>query len=102
MRSLTLPVGVVALQLGPEAHADRGREPRQPDQRGVADGVGQVLVPHRASLPRQRPRGGCDHVAVGQLGVERAQEPDVLVVDVDVDEAVQGAVLVSSDPAIPG
>ena len=30
-----------------------------------------------------------DLVAVGELGVEAADEPDVLVVDVDVDEAAQ-------------
>src|SRR5690606_17748965 len=34
-----------------------------------------------------------DDVVVGQLGVKTAAEPDVLVVDVDVDEATQAGLL---------
>ena len=39
-----------------------------------------------------------DLVAVGELGLEAADEPHVLVVDVDVDEAAQVAVLDAAAP----
>ena len=39
-----------------------------------------------------------DLVAVAQLGLETADEPDVLVVDVDVDEPAQVAVRRSAGP----
>src|SRR3954452_16332715 len=50
----------------------------------------------RRSLMVLSPRDGRQHddlVAVAELGLEAADEPDVLVVDVDVDEAAQVAVL---------
>src|SRR5215204_1691911 len=90
MRSLTLPVG-----FWPSSLAHR-RTPGRGDSRGS---------PTRGVLPMASARSSWrtltsgdrgqdrDHVAVGQLGVEGAEEADVLVVDVDVDEAMQGAVL---------
>ena len=66
----------------------------QPDQRGVAERLEQrVVTGHTRSATCD---GGQDRhrVTVGDRGVQPAGEPDVLVVDVDVDEAVQLAVVV--------
>src|SRR6266516_3411046 len=73
--------------------------------RGAAPGAAPLRLPvtGQGSGGREGQRatgdGGQDghRVAIVELGVQRAEEPDVLVVDVDVDEAVQGT-LVGDQP----
>src|SRR5215211_5902669 len=91
MRSLTLPVGFWPSSLAHRRTPGRG-DSRGSPTRGVLP-MASARSSWRISLAARDRGEDRDHVAVGQLGVERAQEADVLVVDVDVDEAVQGAVL---------
>ena len=85
---------VAVLELGPEAYVGAGRQPRQPDQRRAADRVQQAVVAgHALSAPAGDGGEHDDLVAVAERGLEAADEADVLVVDVDVDEAAQVAVL---------
>ncbi len=41
--------GVAVLQLRPDPHRVRGREPREPDQRGVPDGRERGVVAHQSA-----------------------------------------------------
>jgi uncharacterized protein YccT (UPF0319 family) len=57
------------------------------------------MTSHARSLASSDGRQDCHAVAVVEHGVQRTGEADVLVVDVDVDEAVQAAV-VGDQPAL--
>ena len=83
---------VAVLELGPQPHVGRRREPRQPDQRRVADRVEQRVVAHRAPYAGQPPATAGRIVTLSpslDRRLEAAEEADVLVVEVDVDEAAQ-------------
>src|SRR6266545_262765 len=78
----------MALPAPVRAAVHRGADARPRPTR--SPGPGLALEP--PGPPGDRRQDG-DHVAVVELGVERAEEADVLVVDVDVHEAVQRALL---------
>ena len=52
---LDRPGRVAVLELGPQPHVGRRRQPRQPDQRGAADGVEQGVVSACSAVARQPP-----------------------------------------------
>src|SRR5215217_407458 len=99
IRSLMLPVGLWPSSLAHSRTPGRGESLGSPTS-GVLP-IASARSSWRISLSPGDGREDRDHVAVRQLGVQRAQEPDVLVVDVDVDEAVQGAVLIEQRPGDP-
>ena len=107
---------VAVLELGPQPHIGGWREPGQPHERGPAERIEQRVVAHRApvarlgaGLPRRAPRpvrpaggsaasaghrGQDGHgVAVRDRGLQAAEEPHVLVVQVHVDETPQPGVV---------
>src|SRR5512132_1361460 len=100
MRSLTLPVGLWPSSLAHRRTWGEGESLGSPTS-GVLP-MASARSSYRTVLSPGHGREDGDHVAVGQLGVQGAQEPDVLVVDVDVDEAVQGAVAGQQRPGDPG
>src|SRR6266511_3161349 len=99
MRSLTLPVGFwlssLAHRRTPGFGDSRGRPtsgvlPIASARSSWRMGLPAFGHPARGTACHRRKDG--DHVAVVELGIERAEEADVLVVDVDVHEAVQPTV----------
>src|SRR5215813_291951 len=117
-RSLTLPVGLRSSSLAHSRTSAEGDSLGSPT-RGVPP-VASRRLSNRATASlvwggecreggepeRAAGHGGQDRhvVAVGQLGVQRAEEADVLVVDVHVDEPVQRPVLDEpvAQPGVPG
>ena len=85
------PVGLRSSSLAQIADLVGGREPRQPDQRRVADRGQRGVVAHQRIGPPAAGDGRQDRdaVAVGELGGDAVEEADVLVVEVDVHEAAQ-------------
>src|SRR6266542_3112341 len=99
MRSLTLPVGFwlssLAHRRTPGFGDSRGRPtsgvlPIASARSSWRMGLPAFGHPARGTACHRRKDG--DHVAVVELGIERAEEADVLVIDVDVHEAVQPTV----------
>src|SRR6266498_1981430 len=95
MRSLTLPVGFwlssLAHRRTPGFGDSRGRPtsgvlPIASARSSWRMGLPAFGHPARGTACHRRKDG--DHVAVVELGIERAEEADVLVIDVDVHEAV--------------
>src|SRR6266498_1755837 len=78
----------MALPAPVRAAVHRGADARPRPTR--SPGPGLALEPPGPAGDR---RQDGDHIAVVELGVERAEEADVLVVDVDVHEAVQPALI---------
>src|SRR5215217_5989813 len=101
MRSLTLPVGLWPSSLAHSRTPGRGESLGSPTSGVLPIASARSSCRTAGSAPAGHGREDGDHVAVVELGVERAQEPDVLVVDVDVDEAVQGAVPGEQRPGDP-
>src|SRR4051812_10418670 len=104
-RSLMDPVGLRSSSLAHSRTSEVGDRFGSPTS-GVPprESTREAKRAIRALPGRGRDRGGCSAaagdrredrhgVAVLDLGVQRTGEPDVLVIDVDVDEAVQLALL---------
>ena len=94
---------VPVLELGPQPHVRARRQPRQPDQRRPAYGVKQGVVAHsrqpacRAACSQPAPPATAGSTVTVSPSLHRrgqaAEEPDVLVVQVHVDEPAQPGVI---------
>ena len=99
MRSFDEPPGFWPSSLAKILHVGVRRQRVDPDERRVADEAEDVLVAHDAAEPRPaQPPATAGRieidVAVGDLGVELVEVPDVVVVAVHVHELVQPALVV--------